>query len=59
MDTVLIIDDDRDMRLALSGFLSENGFDPLEARDGMSALKIVRRVRPDMILLDPRRRGER
>jgi CheY-like chemotaxis protein len=50
--TVLIVDDNRDLRTMVAEFLSADGFDVLEAEDGVEALRIVREERPDALLLD-------
>jgi CheY-like chemotaxis protein len=50
--TVLIADDDGQLRLLLKEFLQAEGFDVLEARDGVEALQTVQDARPDAMLLD-------
>jgi DNA-binding response OmpR family regulator len=50
--SVLIADDDYDLRDALSEILGEYGFDILEARDGREALAIMERRGPSLVLLD-------
>jgi diguanylate cyclase (GGDEF)-like protein len=57
---VLVADDDEDIRACLEVTLSLNGFDVVEARDGVEALEHARRGEPDIILLDvmmPRMNG--
>ncbi len=49
---VLIIDDDRDMRMALNARLRGQGYETASAEDGMSAIAIALREEPDVILLD-------
>ncbi len=51
---VLVIDDDRDMRMALNARLRGQGYETAFAEDGMSAIAIALREKPDVILLDIR-----
>ncbi len=49
---LLVVDDDEDIR-ALVGFrLRKAGYDAVEARDGLEALRLWRRHEPDLVLLD-------
>lgn len=50
--TILIVDDDPDVRAALRIVLESAGFAVGEAADGESGLKIAHAVKPDAILLD-------
>ena len=50
--TILIIDDDPDIRAALRIILESAGFNVGEASDGEEGLKIAQRIKPDAILLD-------
>ncbi len=49
---VLVVDDDPDILKLLRTVLTVNGFLSLEAADGMTALKILRREKPECVLLD-------
>jgi DNA-binding NtrC family response regulator len=49
---ILITDDDPGIRSSLSTLLRCEGFEPLEAEDGRTALRIVREGRADVLLLD-------
>lgn len=49
---VLIVDDNAVLIRALSNVLEGAGFQILEAEDGAAAVSIVRRERPDLVLLD-------
>lgn len=49
---VLVVDDEPDMRRLLVLALRRRGYTVLETGDGFSALEIVRRDRPDVIVLD-------
>ena len=49
---VLIVDDDRDLRVALNARLRASGLDTAFAADGMQAIAVARSERPDLMLLD-------
>ncbi|MBI3269423.1 MAG: response regulator [Planctomycetes bacterium] len=51
-NTVLVIDDDAEMRQMLSRSLGEQGFRVLEAPGGLEGLRIAREARPSVITLD-------
>jgi CheY-like chemotaxis protein len=52
-DTILIVDDDSDVRRSLSDFLEDEGYTVTAASNGRSALDLMRGgVRPSVILLD-------
>jgi CheY-like chemotaxis protein len=51
--TVLVVDDDADIRSAIQEYLQDEGFTVVPAADGADALNTLRTaVRPDVILLD-------
>jgi two-component system KDP operon response regulator KdpE len=50
--TVLIVDDERSIRLSLRTILSNTGFDIVEAARGEEALALVRTAQFDAVLLD-------
>ncbi len=52
MKTVLIIDDEPDVRALLNVRLTANGMKILEAPDGPSGIALAKEQRPDLILLD-------
>lgn len=52
MKTLLIADDDPDLRLLLQTTLEDPAYRILEASDGESALRLVRQERPDVVILD-------
>jgi two-component system phosphate regulon response regulator PhoB len=52
MQTVLIVEDEEDIRELLSLHLKREGFAVLEAADGALALKLAEQRKPDLILLD-------
>ena len=51
--TVLVIDDDRDTRVAASEMLTEAGYRPVTARNGLEALQLLRMgERPLAMIID-------
>lgn len=50
--TILVVEDDRTLRQALTFNLAREGYEPLSAGDGETALGIARAQRLDLILLD-------
>ena len=53
MTSLLLIDDDDDLRLLLRFTLSDQGFDIVgEARDGLEGVEEAARLQPDVIVLD-------
>ena len=53
MASILLIDDDTDIRIVLRDFLTEAGFVVHTARDGQHALRTLEKMDPpDLILLD-------
>jgi UDP-3-O-[3-hydroxymyristoyl] N-acetylglucosamine deacetylase len=52
MATVLVVDDEGEIRTSLRGVLSDEGLRVLEAEDGGRALNLVRVERPELVLLD-------
>ncbi len=52
MNTVLLIDDDRSFRDALSHLLIDNGWNVLQAEDGESGIQLALEHRPDIVLCD-------
>lgn len=52
MQTILIIDDDRDMCLLLKRFLTRHGYEVLEAYSGKKALEILESTEPSLVMCD-------
>ena len=52
MATVLIADDEKSVRATLGAFLTDAGYDVIEAADGKEAKQCVDRQPPDVVLLD-------
>lgn len=60
MTTVLLVDDQLELRSIHSAYLETHGYRVLTAVDGETALQTAREARPDIIILDhslPRRTG--
>lgn len=49
---ILIVEDEQDLREALTDKLTREGFSVLEAKNGEEGLKVALAARPDLILLD-------
>ena len=49
---VLVVDDERSLRLLMRATLSRGSYRVLEAASGTQGLAVARRERPDLILLD-------
>jgi len=54
MTTILVVEDDPDIRHLVSYKLTKGGFDVVEAPDGAAALRAARESPPDLVLLDVR-----
>jgi UDP-3-O-[3-hydroxymyristoyl] N-acetylglucosamine deacetylase len=52
MLTVLVVDDEPQIRTSLRGILAEEGLRVLEAEDGRQALDLIHRENPEVVLLD-------
>lgn len=49
---VLIVDDDSGIRKLLSRFLEREGFNPVEAENGLDGVELAKKEHPDIIILD-------
>lgn len=49
---LLIVEDEDNLRKMLTSFLAAEGFDLLEARDGLQALELMKTSQPDLVVLD-------
>ena len=56
--TVLIVEDEMDMRIFISTLLETSGYRPVMTRDGGEGLVKAREVYPDLIILDVMMPGE-
>ncbi len=52
MKSILIADDEENLRLLVRTTLDESNYRILEAADGLETLRVVKQEKPDMILLD-------
>lgn len=49
---VVLVDDNTDYLFTMETFLKRNGFEVLTADDGQKGLDLIRREKPDIVLLD-------
>ena len=52
METILIVDDEKNYLVVLSAFLSEKGYETIAADNGEDALEIVESTDLDLVLTD-------
>jgi two-component system, sensor histidine kinase and response regulator len=52
MAKILVVDDDQEMRLMIVSVLIIEGYETLEAENGMKALEIIKQQRPDLVISD-------
>ncbi|HEX7555283.1 MAG TPA: response regulator transcription factor [Leptolinea sp.] len=52
MGTILVVDDDQNIRELVSLYLLNAGFITTEACDGLEALSIIEKTQPDLVVLD-------
>ena len=52
MPKILVVDDAAFMRMRCAKLLSENGYEVVEAGNGVEAIQKYREIRPDAVLLD-------
>lgn len=52
MKTILIVEDDANLSELVKIRLQNNGFNVIDASDGLQMLKKIRKVKPDLIILD-------
>ena len=58
--TIMVVDDDEDVRLLMRKWLEMNGYRVVEAKDGDEAVEIAQQEHPRLILMDiglPQRSG--
>ena len=56
--TVLIVEDELDMRIFISTLLETSGYQPIMTRDGTEGLLKAKDIRPNLIILDVMMPGE-
>jgi two-component system response regulator (stage 0 sporulation protein F) len=49
---ILIVEDDASQRLLYSEELKEEGYEPITAKNGKEAMQILKKIKPDLIVLD-------
>jgi len=49
---ILVVDDKKELRTLLKQYLSQEGYDIVQAEDGQKALYVARQEKPDLIILD-------
>ena len=49
---ILVVDDDKEILFSLSKLLEYDGFEVVQAKDGLEALEQLEKEKPDLILLD-------
>ena len=49
---ILCIDDDQDVRRLIERFLEKSGYEVISAASGIKGLEIIKKTKPDLILLD-------
>ena len=52
MEQILVVDDDRDIVRLVRSYLEKEGYQVLTAYDGESALKVLQREKPQLLILD-------
>ncbi len=50
--TILVVDDEKDIRISLAGILEDEGYLVVTAASGLEALEAAREELPDLVLLD-------
>lgn len=58
LKTVLVVDDELDMRIFLSTLLETSGYQPVATRNGSEGIVKAREISPDLIILDVMMPGE-
>jgi len=51
-EKILVVDDEDSIRTSLAGILEDEGFRVMYANDGITALEVLRKDLPDLVLLD-------
>ena len=49
---ILVVDDDPDVRMFNTTVVEEGGYTPIEAANGEEGLKILKKEKPDLVILD-------
>ena len=54
MDKILVVDDEKSVRMVLGNLLKNEGYEVIEAENGKEALELVQKENPHVILMDIR-----
>ena len=49
---ILVVDDSKLMRVTFRNFLEDQGYDVIEAKNGIEGLSLFQKLKPDVILMD-------
>ena len=52
MESILLVEDDPDIRESLHGFLTQEGYDVVTAENGQEAIEKIEGLKPGLVLLD-------
>ena len=52
METILVVDDDENVRLLLEAELTLEGYEVISTEDGLKALRKIKEETPDLVILD-------
>ena len=52
MTTILVVEDELDLRENIADMLSVNGFDVIQAEDGLIALQQLQTQQPELVISD-------
>jgi len=52
MKTILVVDDDKALRMVIVAALKQKGYATLEAKDGLEGIEQARRAKPHLIISD-------
>lgn len=52
MKKVLIVDDEPSLRFLIASTLEDEGYELIEAADGLEAYDLIKKEKPDLIILD-------
>ena len=50
--TILVVDDEADVRTYITTILKKGGYETITAEDGADALALTQREKPDLVILD-------
>ena len=50
--TILIVDDEADILKLIEDILKPEGYDVIKVKSGIEALKVLKKIKPDLVLLD-------